>query len=112
MSLRRLMRDAAMIKRAAMVMGKRGDPQTHIPLLHCTPLDVVDAETAQRLRLDSPYRLFQTFVDASHDIKEGDLWVHESAPYIGQEMAVRSVANWDWDGRTRFLHVILEDVRE
>lgn len=46
----------------AVVGGKRGAPALNLTGLKCTPLDPVDAETRQRLGLDTPHELKQTFL--------------------------------------------------
>lgn len=46
----------------AIANGKRGDLATNLTGLVCSPLDPVSAEQAQRLVLDTPHELLQTFV--------------------------------------------------
>jgi hypothetical protein len=69
--------------------GLRGTPQTNISSLSCTPLDPIDPELKQRLALDTPHELLQTFVDTALDIKEGDILVVSS-----EEYPIRAVGDW------------------
>lgn len=104
----RLMRQEATTKRATMTNGVSSLPVEHLPILRCTPLDIIDADTARSLALDSPYNLFQTFTNSEQDILGGDVFIPFGGVHDGREMAVRNVSNWDWDGRTRYLHIVLE----
>ena len=45
--------------------GKRGTATTSLTGLKATPLDPVDLEVIQRLALDSPVRLLETFISDS-----------------------------------------------
>jgi len=96
---------AATKRSPGIVNGKRGEPVTNVASLHCTPLDPVDAETRQRLGLDSPHELLQTFVDGAEDVREGDYLVVGTTEY-----PVKSCAEWTWRG-SRYLHLILEDLK-
>jgi hypothetical protein len=69
--------------------GKRGVPATNLSSLSCFPLDPVDPELKQRLSLDSPHELLQTFVDPDLDIVEGDILTVSSVDY-----PVRAVGDW------------------
>lgn len=69
--------------------GKRGAPATNIESLSCTPLDPISPELAQRLALDTPHELLQTFVDTALDIREGDILVVSSTEY-----PIRAVGDW------------------
>lgn len=86
--------------------GKRGAAVTNLTGLACTPLDPVDPELRQRLGLESPVSLLQTFVHGTNDIVEGDILVVSSVDY-----PIRSVADWTWQG-SRFQHLVVEDVRK
>lgn len=46
----------------AVVSGKRGAPVTLLSNLKCTPLDPIDPQLRQRLALDTPHELMQTFL--------------------------------------------------
>lgn len=62
-SFRRLATVTASTKRPpAVVSGKRGTPTTLLTGLKCTPLDPVDPEVRQRLGLNTPHELLQTFL--------------------------------------------------
>lgn len=85
--------------------GKRGVPTTFIATLQCAPLDPVDPETRQRLAINTPHELLQTFVDAGLDILEGDILVVDSVDY-----PIRSAAQWSWRG-SEFVHLIIEELK-
>ena len=85
--------------------GKRGVPTTWLSSLQCTPLDPVDPETRQRLAINTPHELLQTFVDAGLDIIEGDILVVDS-----EEYPIRSAAQWTWRG-SEFVHLIIEELK-
>lgn len=60
---RRMATVTASTKRSPAISGgKRGTPTTNLTELSCTPLDPVDAEVRQRLGLDTPHELLQTFI--------------------------------------------------
>jgi hypothetical protein len=96
----------ASTKRAPAISGgKRGTPTTKISSLLCTPLDPVDPELRQRLALNTPHELLQTFVKGALDILEGDILV------VGaNEYPIRSCAEWTWES-SRFLRLVLEDLK-
>ena len=97
---------SASTKRSPTVSGgKRGTPEVHLVDIWVTPLDPVDPETRQRLALNTPHELLQSFVDGDLDIVEGDVLVVESAEY-----PVRSAAEWRWRG-SQFVHLILEELK-
>jgi hypothetical protein len=89
--------------------GQRGEPETHLAELFCTPLDPADSEQARdlalRLRqvLDSPFKILETFVGTGLDIVEGDVLV-----VSGREYPIRGVNPWVWRG-AEYLHLLLED---
>jgi hypothetical protein len=87
--------------------GVRGAPETFIASLRCLPLAPVDAETRQRLGIDTPHELRQTFIQGGLDIAEGDVLVVGSAEY-----PIRAVEEWwwPWDGEDT-LRLILEELR-
>lgn len=96
----------AQTKRAPAISGgKRGEMEFHLANFKCTPLDVVDAELRQRLTLDTPHELLQTFVDGNLDIREGDLLV-----VGGKEYPIRAVADWTWRGSV-YRHLVVEDLK-
>lgn len=103
-SFTRLTTVTASTKRAVMVSGKRGTPATNIASLKCTPLDPVNSEIAQRLGLDTPHELLQTYTEAA-DIVEGDFLV------VGaKEYPIKAVADWQW-GDVVYRHLVLEDLK-
>ena len=105
-ALRRLATLTASTKRTpALSSGKRGAPVAYLSGLLCTPLDPVDPETRQRLQLDTPHELKQTFVRGMVDIVEGDLLVVAAVEY-----PVRAVAEWaaSTRGGDAYLHLTLE----
>jgi hypothetical protein len=89
----------------ALAGGKRGAPVTHLASLRCMPLDPVDPELRQRLALNTPHELLQTFVDGALDVVEGDFLA-----VGGTDYPIRSCAEWEWRG-SRFAHLVLEDLK-
>jgi hypothetical protein len=70
-AMRRMLTVTASTKRSpAIVGGKRGAPATKLASIQCTPLDPVDPELRQRLALNTPHELLQSFVDG------GDTFYH------------------------------------
>lgn len=110
MSLNLLATETASIKRAAIAGGKRGQPTTVLEGLRCTPLYPADAGAAnnllQRLKLETPYRILETFVLGQPDIQGGDTLVLEG----DDEYTVRAVAPWTLPGISRqFTHLMVEE---
>lgn len=90
--MNRFLTVAASTKRAPTVSGgKRGAPTTKLASLTVTPLDPVEAELRQRLALNTPHELLQTFCDGDLDIREGDWLVVD-----GEEYPIRDVEEWAW----------------
>jgi hypothetical protein len=104
-SFARLATVTASTKRATMTSGKRGAPTTNVATLACTPLDPVDPEIRQRLVLDTPGELLQTFVDNAVDIVQGDTLVVGSKEY-----PIKAVADWTWRATT-YRWLIVEDLK-
>lgn len=88
----------------ALAGGKRGTATTNVASLRCTPLDPVDPELRQRLALNTPHELLQAFC-RDEDVLEGDILVTDTAEY-----PIRACAEWVWRN-TRYLHLILEDLK-
>jgi hypothetical protein len=110
MSMTRFLKVTASTKRApAIAGGKRGTAVTQVASLRCTPLDPVDSalssELRQRLALNTPHLLLQTFVEANLDIERGDILVVGS-----EEYPIRSCAEWGWRG-TVYRHLVVEDLK-
>lgn len=85
--------------------GKVTAPTTNVASLSCTPLDPVDPELRERLALDTPHELLQTFTTET-DIKDGDILV-----VAGKDYPIRAVADWTWDSSETFLMLVLEDLK-
>ncbi len=61
--LRRIAKTACSTKRYPQISaGKRSAAVANLSNLRCAPLDPVDAETARRNELDSPYQLRSTII--------------------------------------------------
>lgn len=106
-SFDRLATETASTKRSPGISeGRRGEPTTQIASLSCTPLDPVDAEIRERLALDAPHELLQTFVTGAPDIREGDILVYGSVEY-----PIRSCAEWKWRDTT-YLHLVVEEIKD
>jgi len=109
-SFSRLATETASTKRnPAIASGKRGSPATYLTGLRCTPLDPVDPEMRNRLNLDTPYELLQTFVVGAQDILEGDVLTLNGVDY-----PIRAVAEWpaSRQGGDALRHLILEDLKQ
>lgn len=62
-AVRRLARVNAETKRNPdVVAGKRAAPETNLTGLKCTPLDPIEPEIRERLAINTPHTLLQTFV--------------------------------------------------
>lgn len=110
-SFSRLASVGAYTKRASVSSGKRGTPTTKLTNLSITPLDPADpatrGELQERLGLETPYALLQTFVAGNLDIREGDVLVVDSTEY-----PIRAVT--DWSGGTAvdgFMRLIVEELK-
>lgn len=88
--------------------GKRGKPTTQEASFACTPLDPIDPEVRQRLMLESPNVILETFVenaDGSLDIQAGDILVVGSTEY-----PIKSCEDWTWRGTT-YRHLYVEKLK-
>lgn len=110
MSLNLLATETASIKRALIAGGKRGAPQIVLDGLRCTKLFPADAgavnNLVQRLKLDAPGRILETFVLGNPDIRAGDSLVLDGDAYT-----VRAVADWTMPSASRkFVHLTVEEI--
>jgi|WetSurMetagenome_2_1015567.scaffolds.fasta_scaffold174360_2 hypothetical protein len=110
MTMTRFLTVTASTKRAPLLTaGKRGAAVTQVVTLKCAPLDPVDSalssDLRQRLALNTPHELLQTFVEADLDIERGDVLVVGSDEY-----PIRSCAKWAWRG-TVYRHLVVEDLK-
>ena len=91
----------------AISSGKRGAPVEKLASLACLPLDPVDAELRQRLGIDTPHEVLQTFTQNGLDIEEGDLLVVASVEY-----PIRAVEEWYWGPDSAdTLRLVVEDLK-
>lgn len=100
-SFARQLTQTASVKRAVITSGKRGAPTTVIANLPCMPLMPVDAETRNRLHLDTPHQLVQTMIQGTYTVKRGDVLTLETVDY-----PVATVEAWPFragDPRTRLI---------
>ena len=104
-SFQRLATVTASTKRATLTNGLRGAPTTKLSNLKCFPLDPVDPDLKQRLALDTPHELLQTFLEGNPDIVEGDVLTVASEDY-----PIRSVGDWVW-GSDTYRHLVLENLK-
>lgn len=88
---RQLLVTASTKRPPAITSGKRGEPVEWVTELPCTRLTPVSAETQKRLALETPTNIYETFCDASFDVKAGDVLVVDETDYD-----VRSAAEWPW----------------
>lgn len=88
------------------VGGKRGEPVLAIPDTPCLPLDYVRADVAQRLGLDAPARLRQTFIDGTLNIPRGSFLVLDGKE---KRYPIKATEPWDWsqDGG-QYTHLVVE----
>lgn len=108
-SFARLLNATASTKRATVdsTTGRRAAPSAYLSDVTCTQLYPVDSEIRQRLVLQGPHELHQVFVDGAVDVREGDVWVQNSAEY-----PVRSVADWPWRGNsTAYKQIVIEELK-
>lgn len=112
MSLLMLATRTASVKRASIASGKRGTPATVLTGLQCTPLYPADpgevANLLQRLNIDTPYRMMETYVIGNQPIQAGDtLEVDDGSAY-----QVRAVANWSVNrpSTRAFTHLTVEEI--
>jgi hypothetical protein len=104
-SFQKLASLTASTKRATMSSGKRAAPTQHLTGLKVHPLDPVDPELRQRLALDTPHELLQTFVEGNPDIVEGDVLT-----VAGEDYPIRSVADWTF-GADVYRHLVIENLK-
>lgn len=98
---------ALTVRPPALSGGKRGTPTTKLVTVRCTPLDPVDPELRQRMAINTPNELLQTFVQGGLDIQEGDMLVVSGSTY-----PIRAVADWYWPGDSaNYVHLILEQLK-
>lgn len=103
----RLATETASTKRLpAISNGKRGTATVNVGTISCTPLDPVDADLQQRLELDTPHELLQTFVRGDPDIIEGDIFTYDELDY-----PIRSCEEWKWSDDI-YLRLVLEDLKD
>ena len=103
--MNRFLTVTASTKRAPTITGgKRGAAAAKITSLTCTPLDPLETELRQRLALNTPHELLQSFTKET-DIREGDILVVSS-----EEYPIRWVGEWSWRGSS-FRHLVLEDLK-
>ena len=110
MSMTRFLTVTASTKRAPTIAGgKRGAAAAKITTLKCTPLDPLDSalssDLRQRLALNTPHELLQTFVEANLDIERGDILVVGS-----EEYPIRACQEWTWRG-TGYRHLVDEELK-
>jgi hypothetical protein len=92
----------------AVSSGKRGTPTTQEAGFVCTPLDPIGPEVRQRLMLESPNVILETFVenaDGSLDIVVGDILVVGSTEY-----PIKACEDWEWRGTT-YRHLFMEKLK-
>lgn len=80
----------------------------HEPYLYglpCTRFAPLDAQTKQRLIVNTPNVTWQTFFQGALDIKKGDLLVKDNIEY-----PVLYVEAWPWLDNSTRLMVVIEDL--
>lgn len=82
LSIRRMMSVAASTKRSpTTVGGKRGEPTVYLTNIRCMPLDPINPELAQRMGLETPLTLRQTYTEAGLDIRQNDILTVDGIDY-------------------------------
>ena len=102
LSFTRMATSTAATKRATMSGGIRAAPVANLSGIACTPLDPVDAEVRQRIGLEGPHTVFESFVEGSQDILVGDFFTVESIDYI-----IKAVESWEW---TRLANTVVKRI--
>jgi hypothetical protein len=99
---------SATTKRSTVSAGKKGAPSAYLSGLTCTPPTPCDPMRAgallQRLKLDTPYQLFDTVVTGQPDIVPGDILV-----ITPREFVVRAAGKWGPPG-TLFTYLTVEEI--
>lgn len=83
--------------------GGKGPPATYLVGLKCTPLDPVDAQTHAAMQLGTAFKLLQTFLEGTPDIKDGDVLVVGSVEY-----PIKSAMQWN---NPDYVHLIVEKLK-
>lgn len=88
------------------VGGQRDDLVQTVPDMPCLPLDYVSAQIAQRLGLEAPARLRQTYIDGTLNIERGSYLVFDSGP---KRYPIKATEPWDWGGNgQQYTHLVVE----
>ncbi len=108
MTLRRLATLSATVLRATMTGGKRGAAAVHLSGLQAVPLQPASPEVVQRLQLQTPHQVLETYVVGAHDIVPGDVLT-----VGGEQYTIRGVGRWTPPGNAigQFTHLVVEDVQ-
>lgn len=90
LAIRRMLTVTASTKRSPVTAGgKRGRPTVYLSSIHCAPLDPVNPELAQRMGLETPLTLLQTYTEAGVDIRQNDILT-----VAGVDYPVRACGVW------------------
>lgn len=109
-SMLRLMTVTASTKRASVASGKRATPSANLSSVKCTPLDPLGSnnDISQRLGLDAPVELLETWTAGGQDIVNGDTLTVSGVDYpikLVEIVAASSV------GGDPYLHLVVERVK-
>lgn len=102
----------AVVKRAAIVNGKRGLPVVHLTGLSCTQLFPPSAYNDRgglmlREAMNTPHTSWDTFVMGTHDIRQGDLLEVD-----GKEYTIRGVQPWEFPrSQGSYMQLSVEEVK-
>ena len=83
----------ALIKRAAIVAGKRGAPTTHLSGLQCTQMYPTSTGVQLRAGMDTPHATWSLFIIGQHDIRQGD-WLSLD----GSDYTIQGLQVWEFPG--------------
>ncbi len=85
--------NCSITKPPLIVDGKRGQPESYLTNVNCTPVDPVSSDFELRPPLEKPVKLYRTCVEVTDEIKNGYRLVHGSTTYV-----VRNVDRLTWRG--------------
>ena len=110
LSFTRMATSTAATKRPAamnLVDGLRSTPVANLSGIACTPIDPVDAEVRQRLGLDGPHKLLESFIEGTQDVLPGVIFTVSSVDYD-----VKYVESWEWTklAGTVAKRIVLEEI--
>lgn len=113
MSMRRFLTTQASTKRLTVDgTGQSTALGASLTCVDCADFTPVSAEIRNRLLLDTPNTLYETFVDCGADIAAGDYITATNSMTVtnGKDYPIKAVEVWPWPGRggRNFRRVVVE----